>query len=62
LSGTRCRLFAYVPADATAIPKLSSSFAPFKSRLVLSFWYWLTQVVREKSHLMDVAVVVDIAF
>jgi len=28
----------------------------------LSFWYWLTQVVREKSHLMDVVVVVDIAF
>ena len=43
LSGARCRLFAYGPADATASPRphLSSS-------LVLPFWYWLTQVVLEK--------------
>ena len=35
LSGVRCRLFAYGPADATAIPKTKSSLASFKSRLVL---------------------------
>ena len=29
-------------------PKARSSFASFKSRLVLPFWYWLTQVVLEK--------------
>jgi len=29
-------------------PQTPSSFASFKSRLVLPFWYWLTQVVREK--------------
>ena len=38
----RCRLFAYGPADATA---------SFKSRLVLRFWYRLTQVVVEKRSL-----------
>ena len=43
LSGARCRLFAYGPADATAIPKPPSSLALFKSRLVLPFWYQLTQ-------------------
>jgi len=32
---------AYGPADATAI-------ASVKSRLVLPFWYWLTQVVPDK--------------
>jgi len=49
LPGARCRLSAYGPADATAIPKPPSSLAPFKSRLqVLPFWYWLTQVVPEK--------------
>ena len=48
LSGARCRLFAYGPAGATTIPKLLSSFASFKSRLVLPFWYRLTQVVLEK--------------
>jgi len=42
LSGARCRLFAYGPVDATAS---SSSLASFKSRLVLPFWYRLTQVV-----------------
>jgi len=47
LSGARCRLFAYGPADATAIPKTPSYLASFKSRLVLPFWYWLTQVVLE---------------
>ena len=34
LSGARCRLFAYGPADATAIPQTPSSLASFKSRLV----------------------------
>ena len=29
-------------------PKTLSSLASFKSRLVLLFWYWLTQVVLEK--------------
>ena len=47
LSGAKCRLFAYGPADATA-PKIPKSLASFKSRLVLPFWYQLTQVVLEK--------------
>jgi len=29
-------------------PKTPSSLASFKSRLVLPFWYWLTQVVLEE--------------
>jgi len=29
-------------------PKTPSSLASFKSRLVLPFWYWLTQVVLER--------------
>jgi len=48
LSGARCKWFAYGPADATAT--LSSS-AVLKSMMVLPFWYWLTQVVLEKSPL-----------
>ena len=47
LSGARCRFFAYGPADGTA----SSSLASFKSRLVLTFWYRLTQVVLGKTPL-----------
>jgi len=47
LFGVRCRLFAYGPADATASQN-ASSLASFKSRLVLTFWYQLTQVVLEK--------------
>jgi len=43
LSGASCRLFAYVPADATATPK-PYRLASFKSTLVLPFWYRLTQV------------------
>ena len=46
LSGTRCRL-AYGPADATATHCLAS----VKSRLVLPFWYRLTQVVLDKGPL-----------
>jgi len=45
LSEVRCRLFLYGPADATAIPK-THHLTPFKSRLVLPFWYWHTQVVK----------------
>ena len=48
LSGVRCRLFVYGPADATAIPKTPSSLASFKSRLVLPFCYRLTHVVLAK--------------
>jgi len=47
LSGARCRLFAYGPADVAA-SQTPSSLASFKSRLVLSLWYWLTQVLLEK--------------
>jgi len=42
-----CRLFAYGSVDATAY-QTPSSFASFKSRLVLPFWYRLTRVVLEK--------------
>jgi len=48
LSGARCRL-ACGPADATATHSLS--LASVKSRLVLPFWYRLTQVVPEKGPL-----------
>jgi len=42
-------LFAYGPADATAVPTPPpSSLDSFKSGLVLLFWYRLTQVVLEK--------------
>jgi len=39
-------------------PKTTSSLVSFKSRLVLPFWYRLTQVVLEKSPLKGVVVVV----
>ena len=42
LSGVRCRLFAYGLADATASQNPIISCI-MKSRLVLSFWYRLTQ-------------------
>jgi len=49
LSGVMCRLFAFGPADATAYQnQYEISLASFKSRLVLPFWYRLTQVVLEK--------------
>jgi len=35
----------YGPADATASKKTPSTFASFKPRLVLPFWYQPTQVV-----------------
>jgi len=37
----------YSPADATA----TQSLASVKYRLVLPFWYWLTQVVPDKGPL-----------
>jgi len=54
LSGARCRL-AYGPADATATRRL---YASVKSRLVLPFWYRLTQVVLDKGPLNGVCVCV----
>jgi len=47
MSGARCRLFAYGPADATA-SQTPSSLASFKFRPVSPFWYQFTQVVLEK--------------
>ena len=38
---SEARFIAYSPADATAT---SLSLASLKSRLILPFWYWLTQV------------------
>jgi len=51
----------FCPPDATA-PKTPSSLASFKSRLVLLFWYRLTQVVLEKKPLNGVVVVVVVYF
>ena len=48
LSVSRCRLFAYYPADATLSQNPVISCLIFISRLVLPFWYWITQVVLEK--------------
>ena len=45
-------MFVYGPADATAIPN-QSSLASFKSRLILPFWYRLTQVVLDKRLLIE---------
>jgi len=45
LSGARCRL-AYSPADCHSL-----SLASVKSRLILNFWYRLTQVVLDKGPL-----------
>ena len=39
-------------------PKTTSSLASFKSRLVLPFWYQLTQVVLEKRPLLGVVAVI----
>ena len=57
LSGARCRLFAYGPANTTASQN-PIFCASFKSRLVLPFWYQLTQVVLEKRPLNRCSVVV----
>jgi len=37
-------------ADLHMAQLISLSLASVKSRLVLPFWYWLTQVVLEKGH------------
>ena len=50
LSGTRCRLFEYGPANATGSP------ASYKSRLVLPPRYWLIQVVLKKRPLTGCSV------
>jgi len=42
-------LFAYSPADATAIPKPHILFCLVKIQNVLSFWYRLTPIVLEKN-------------
>jgi len=39
--------------------KDSRTLASFKSRLVLPFWYWLTQVFLEKGRSIGVVVVVN---
>ena len=52
LSGARWTLFAYGPPDATA-SQTPSSLASFKSRMVLPFWYRLTQILLEKSLLKE---------
>ena len=48
LSGTRCRLFAYGLADATAIPKPHHLLPHLNPDRFLSFWYQVSQVVVEK--------------
>jgi len=48
LSEARCRLFAIWSSWCHCIPKHPSPLASFKSKLVLPFWYWLTQAVLEK--------------
>jgi len=45
--------------DEPLHPKKPSSLASSKSRLVLPFWYWLTQVVPEKRLLNGCSVVVQ---
>jgi len=45
LSGAKCKWFAYGPSDATAIPLFLASL---ESKMVLPFWYQITQVVLEK--------------
>jgi len=45
LFAVRCTWPVYSPTDATATP---SSLASLKSRMVLPFWCWITQVVLEK--------------
>jgi len=47
LSGARCRLFAYGPADATAILKLHNLLPHINPDWFLPFWYQLTQVILE---------------
>ena len=48
LSEARCRLFAYGPADATAIPKPHHLLLHSNPDWFYFFWYRLNQVVLEK--------------
>jgi len=51
----KCKWFAYGTGNATITP---STLASLKSRMVLPFWYWLTQVVLKKGLLKSCSVVV----
>ena len=48
ISVARCRLFVFMVQLTHCHPKIPSSLALFKHRLVLPFWYRPTQVVLEK--------------
>ena len=49
MCGSRCRLFAYGPADAAAYQNfIISCLMLIQTGFVLPFWYRLTQVVLEK--------------
>ena len=48
LSGVRCWIVCIWSSWCHCHSIALSSLASFKSRLVLPFWYWLTQVVLEK--------------
>jgi len=50
LSGARCRLFAYGPADAAAIPKPHHVLRHLNPDWFYLSGYRLTQVVLEKGH------------
>ena len=57
LSGSKCRLFAYGPADVTAIPK-PNHLLPYLNPDWFPYWYRLTQVVPEKKLCLVLAVAV----
>ena len=57
LSGARCRLFAYGPANATAVSKVHHLCLPYLNPDILPFWYWLTQVVLERSSYRHVVII-----
>jgi len=48
LTAATCKLFAYGPADVTAGQKLGHLLPHLNPRLVLPFWYQLTQADVEK--------------
>jgi len=45
MSGARSRLFAYGPADATAVPKPRHLLPHLNPDWIYHFWYRFTQVV-----------------
>jgi len=48
-------IFIVLTADMLPLPpQIPSSLASFKSRLLLPFWYWLTEIVLEKRPLKSV--------